>query len=131
MAERLRQANKLNTPPPPAPLPQEYNCAMMACVTGGEPARALDLLEQMKGKKGGVNTGPDIVTYTSAITACGVTGKKAFVLVTDIPNRTQFLFHPPPQTTPIAVSGDGHIETGKRFVRRCRPHASKVGLTKW
>lgn len=48
---------------------------MMACVTGGEPGRALDLLEQMKANKGGVNAGPDIVTYTSAIMACSSKGE--------------------------------------------------------
>ncbi|CAN0044183.1 unnamed protein product [Ectocarpus sp. 4 AP-2014] len=55
---------------------QEYNCAMMACVTGGESGRALALLEQMKANKGGVNAGPDIVTYTSAIMACSSTAGK-------------------------------------------------------
>lgn len=49
---------------------------MMACVTGGEPGRALDLLEQMKANKGGVNAGPDIVTYTSAIMACSSKGER-------------------------------------------------------
>ena len=49
---------------------------MMACVTGGEPGRALDLLQQMKANKGGVNAGPDIVTYTSAIMACSSEGER-------------------------------------------------------
>lgn len=62
---------------PPTTLVQEYNCAMMACVTGGEHGRALDLLEQMKANKGGVNAGPDIVTYTSAIMACSSKGERA------------------------------------------------------
>lgn len=54
----------------------------MACVTGGEPRRAVDLLEQMKRARGGVNGGPDIVTYTTAISACGGAGEggeKVFV----------------------------------------------------
>lgn len=51
---------------------------MMACVTGGEPGRALDLLEQMKANKGGVNAGPDMVTYTSAIMACSSKGERGW-----------------------------------------------------
>lgn len=47
----------------------------MACVTGGEPGRAVDLLEQMKLRKGGLNSGPDTVSYTSAITACAAEGE--------------------------------------------------------
>ena len=48
---------------------------MMACVTGGEPTRALDILERVKRSTGGVNEGPDMLTYTSAITACAAEGE--------------------------------------------------------
>lgn len=59
---------------------------MMACVTGGESGRALALLEQMKANKGGVNAGPDMVTYTSAIMACSSTGEGRLA----IPSRRLF-----------------------------------------
>lgn len=48
---------------------------MMACVAGGESMRALDILERVKRSKGGINSGPDMLTYTSAITACASEGK--------------------------------------------------------
>ena len=54
---------------------KEYNCAMMACVAGGESIRALDILERVKRSKGGINSGPDMLMYTSAITACATEGE--------------------------------------------------------
>lgn len=42
---------------------------------GGQTQRALNLLEQMKLDQKVARTAPDLITYTSAITACGAEGE--------------------------------------------------------